>query len=129
MNTKQKHALGISSIVLTATLAFGSIASAAGNGNGNGDGDGIGGRRSDRPQLTTEQKCDRQEQITERVAKVQQRIADRLDALEDRQAAAEADGDDELMAKLDQRIVRLETLRQRVETRYAKYTTWVGEHC
>jgi hypothetical protein len=125
MNTKQKYALGISSIVLAGTLAFGSVASAAGNGNDNG----TGGQRGNRPHLTTEQKCDRQEQIAERVAKVQQRIADRLATLDDKRAAAEVEGDTELVAQLDQRISRLETVQQRVETRYAKYTTWVGEHC
>jgi hypothetical protein len=125
MNTKKKYALGIASIVLAGTVALGSVASASGNGNG----DANGRQRGDRPHLTTEQKCDRQEQIAGRVAKVQQRMADRLTTLEGKRAAAETANDTELVAQLDQRISRLEKVQQRVETKYGKYQTWAAENC
>jgi hypothetical protein len=124
MNTTKKYALGITSMVLAGTLALGTVASAAGNDNG-----GLGGRRGNRPHLTAEQKCEYQDQIGERVAKLQQRVADRLTTLNEKRTEADAAGDTELVAKLDQRISRLEKAQQRVETRYGKYQTWVSENC
>ena len=124
MKITKKNALGFSGIVLVGTMALGGVASAAGNDEG-----GLGGRRGQRPHLTAEQKCEHQDQIAERVAKVQQRIADRLTSLNEQRSEADAAGDTELVAQLDQRISRLETVQQRVETRYGKYQTWVAENC
>ncbi|MBI4936073.1 MAG: hypothetical protein HY828_19510 [Actinobacteria bacterium] len=124
MKITKKYALGISGIVLVGTMALGSVASAAGNDDG-----GLGGRRGNRPHLTAEQKCEYQDQIAERVNKVQQRLTDRLASLNERRSEADAAGDTELVTQLDQRISRLETVQERVETRYGKYQTWVSEHC
>jgi hypothetical protein len=131
MNTRKKFAVGFTSIVLAGTLALGSVAAAAGgDGRGNDDGTGSdnGGRRH-RSHLTSEQKCEYQEQIGARVAKVQQRIADRLVVLSDRRTEAEATGDTELVAQLDQRIGRLEKAQRRVDARYSTYQTWVTTNC
>jgi hypothetical protein len=126
MNTKNRYALAIGSVVLAGTLAIGTVASAAGNGDGSGG--GLGGR-GHRPHLTAEQKCTEQEAIGAKVAKVQARVADRLLVLQDKRDAAQTAGDTELVARIDHRIDRLTKVQQRIETRYGKYQVWVTDNC
>lgn len=113
-------AIGFSSIVLAGTLGFGAIASAAGNGDGTG---------TSRPHLTTEQKCDKSDEIIAKATAAQEKIATRVATLQERRTAAVDAGKDDLVAKIDKRLARLDTLNTRITERLAKFQTWVADNC
>jgi len=65
--------------------------------------DGSGGRGG-RARLTDEQKCEKQ-------------------------AAAEAAGETDKVAKIDKGLARLAKLSDRIDARLATFQTWVAENC
>ena len=83
MQQRNKLIVGFTTVVLSGTLAFGTIASATGGG------DGSGGRKH----LTTQEKCDKVDEVEARAADTQKRIAERIPVLNERRAQAEANGD------------------------------------
>ncbi|MDP2293149.1 MAG: hypothetical protein Q8M22_18355 [Actinomycetota bacterium] len=124
MQQHRKFILGFTGIVLTGTLAFGAIASAA------GDDDGARRRgRHELPRLTDEQKCEQSDAIDARVAALKEKLADRVVTLETRRAEADAAGDTELVASIDWRLARLDSWSSRLADRLATFDTWVVEHC
>lgn len=119
MQQRNKLIVGFTTIVLGGTLAFGTLASAAGNEDGS---------RS-RTQLTTEERCDRVDEVQARVAEIQARIADRIPTLQERRAEAEANGRTDLVENIDRRIARLEKVSTRLAERIAKVETWAATNC
>jgi len=81
------------------------------------------------PHLTAQQKCDKQDEIATRVANLKQRVATRQGVLQDRLAKAQAAGRTEAVTRIQGRLDHIDTLNQRIDTRYAKYQTWVAAHC
>lgn len=124
MQQRSKFILGFTGVALTGTLAFGAIASAAGDDDG-----GQRRGRHDMPRLSDEQKCEKSDAIDARIATLQQKLADRAIALETRRAEAEAAGDAELVASIDWRMARLDSWSTRIADRLATFDTWVVEHC
>jgi len=120
---KRNHLIGFAGIVLVGSLGLTSVASAA-------EEDGTGRRgRGDRPHLTDEQKCEYQDKIRERGATAQERLAARIEKVEARRADAEAEGNAELVARLDGALERLADWQARLDERLAGFDTWVVEHC
>ena len=103
MQQHSKLVLGFTAIVLSGTLAFGAVASAAGSGDGDS-----------RPQLTTE----RLEKISERTA-----------TLQTKRAEAEAAGDTAKVERLDRRLEVLAKVAERIQQRMTKLETWVAANC
>ncbi len=122
MQQRNKLVVGFTTIVLSGTLAFGAIASAAGSGDGGGGG---GGRKH----LTTEQKCDKVDEFEARAAKIQARIAERVPMLQDRRAQAEAGGDTARVEHIDRRLARLDKINTRLTERLTKVGTWAAANC
>ncbi|MGB8860706.1 MAG: hypothetical protein WCC60_15715 [Ilumatobacteraceae bacterium] len=122
MQQRNKIVVTISSIVLAGTLAFGTVASAAGGDDGTGAGNG-------RPKLTTEEKCAKVDEVQAHAAEVQQRISERTTVLQGKRAEAEAAGDTAKVERLDARLARLQRVSARMEARLAKVTTWAAGHC
>jgi len=121
MKQSTKYSIGITSIVLAGTLGLGTMAFA-----GNGD-DGTGGGRR---QLTTEERCERQDEAAARAATTaQERIATRVATLTERRAAAETAGETEKVARIDKALARMAKLSDRIDTRLAKLQTWAAENC
>ncbi len=120
MKQRTKYTIGITSIVLAGTLGLGTMAFA-------GEDDGTGGRN--RPRLTDEQKCDNQDEIVAKAATAQERIATRVATLTEKRAAAEAAGETDKVAKIDKHLARLAKLSDRIDTRLAKFQTWVADNC
>jgi len=119
MQQRNKLIVGITTVVLSGTLAFGTIASATGGG------DGSGGRKN----LTTEEKCDKIDEVQARAAEIQGRIAERIPMLEARRAEAEANGDTDRVENIDRRLARLEKISARLTERLAKVETWAATNC
>ncbi|MEQ1702560.1 MAG: hypothetical protein ABMA25_20820 [Ilumatobacteraceae bacterium] len=124
MNKPRTRTLAVAfgGIVLSGTLAFGAIASAAGNGDGTDTG-------RHRPRLTAEEKCERQDEIVSRAEALQEKIADRVIALGEQRTEAEAAGDTEAVARIDQRLERLDRITTKITERLAKFEAWTVEHC
>lgn len=122
MKQRLKYTIGVTSIVLVGTLGIGAVAFA-------GDEDGTGGGRRNRPALTDEQKCERQDEIAERASAAQDRIAARVATLTEKRVAAEAAGETDKVANIDKRLARLAKLSDRIETRLATFQTWAAENC
>ena len=118
MQQHSKLVLGFTAIVLSGTLAFGAVTSAAGSGDGDS-----------RPQLTTEEKCEKSVELeakaTERLAKVNERTA----ALQTKRAEAEAAGDTAKVERLDRRLEVLAKVAERIQQRMTKLETWVAANC
>ncbi len=119
MKQRTKYTIGITSIMLAGTLGLGSMAFA-------GDDDGSG---RNRPQLTDEQKCDSQAEVVAKAAAAQQRIVDRVATLTEKRIAAVAAVETEKVAKIDKHLARLAKLSDRIDTRLAKFQTWVDANC
>jgi hypothetical protein len=79
--------------------------------------------------LTPAEKCAKQDVIAAKVATAKQRIADRKAKLEARRATALANGHTKIVARIDQRLAHLQKLSDRIDARYARYTTWVAANC
>lgn len=122
MKQRTKYSIGITSIVLAGTLGLGTMAFAAG-----GD-DGAGGGRN-HPRLTDEQKCNGQDEVVAKAAAAKERSAARVATLTEKRAAAEAAGNTKLVARIDKHLARLAKLSDRIDTRVAKFQTWVAENC
>ena len=120
MQKRNKLIVGFTSIVLSGTLAFGAIASAAGEGDGGG---------GDRHHHTTQEKCDRVDDIQGHVAQIQGRIVERIATLKGRRAAAEASGDTARVEHIDRRLARLDKISTRLSARLTKVETWAAAHC
>jgi len=119
MQQRKKLIVGFTTIVLSGTLAFGAIASAAGQGNGGGG----------REHLTTQEKCDKVDEVQARAADIQSRIAGRLPMLEERRAEAEANGDEDRVEQIDGRLARLDKISTRLTERLSKVETWAATNC
>ena len=119
MQQRTKLTVGFTTLVLAGTLAFGGLASAAGNEEG-GNG---------RKQLTTEEKCDKVDEVQARAAEIQARIAERIPVLQERRDEAEANGETERVERLDRRLARLDTITTRLAERLDKVETWAAENC
>ncbi len=120
MNKPRTLAISFGSIVLAGTLAFGAVASAA------GDDDGTGRRH---PRLSAEEKCERHDEIVSRAEALQEKIADRVVALGERRAEAEAAGDTEAVERIDRRLDRMDRVSTKIDDRLTKFETWTSEHC
>ncbi|HQZ35284.1 MAG TPA: hypothetical protein PK020_12735 [Ilumatobacteraceae bacterium] len=118
MQQRNKLIVGFTTIVLSGTLAFGAIASATGNDNGGG-----------RKHLTTQERCDKVDDVEARAADAQGRIADRVVALQERRAAAEANGETDRVERLDRRLARLDKISTRLTERLAKVEAWAAANC
>jgi hypothetical protein len=120
MKTTNKLIIGFTTVVLSGTLAFGAVASAAGNDDGAG-----GGRKS----LTTEEKCDKVDDVQAHAAEVQARIAERVTKLQERRAEAVANGHSDRVENIDRRLARLDKVNARITARLAKVETWAAANC
>lgn len=120
MNKPRTLAIAFGGIVLAGTLAFGAVASAAGNEDGTG---------RQRPRLTAEEKCERHDEIVSRAGTLQDKIAERVVALGERRAEAEAAGDTDVVARIDRRLERMDRLAGKISERLEKFETWTVEHC
>ncbi len=118
MQQRNKLIVSFTTIVLSGTLAFGAIASAAGEGNGSG-----------RKNLTTEEKCDKVDDVQARAAEIQQKISERIPVLQQRRAEAETSGDTDKVERIDRRLARLEKVSARITQRLAKVETWAAANC
>ena len=127
MNKKNKFAAAIATTVLVGTLTVGAVASAAGSSGR--DGADNGARRQGMPHLTTQQKCDKQSEIATRVTTTKQRIEQRIATLQAKKAKADAAGNSERSAHIQQRIERLQKAQTRIDAKYAKFQTWVQTNC
>ena len=119
MQQRNKFIVGFTAIVLTGSIAFGGLASAAGS-----EGDGNG-----RKQLTTEEKCDKVDEVQARAAEIQARIAERVTSLEERRAEAEANGESDRVERIDRRLARLDKVSTRLTERLDKVETWAAANC
>lgn len=119
MQQRNKLIVGFTTIVLGGTLAFGSLASAAG--------DDDAGRT--RKQLTTEERCDKVDDVQARIAEIQTRIAERIPTLQERRAEAEASGNTDRVERIDRRLARLGKVSTRLTERLAKVETWAAANC
>jgi hypothetical protein len=132
-NTR-KFAVGISSLVLVGTFAFG-IASAADNGSSTTVTAApattvVADHKIPKlPKLTAAEKCAKQDEIAARVATAKQRIADRKAKLEARRVTAVANGNTQAVTRIDQRLARLQKISDRIDARYARYQKWVAANC
>lgn len=120
MQKRNKFIVGFSAIVLTGTLAFGGLASAAGNENGDGNG---------RTKLTTEEKCDKIDDVEARVAEIQAKISERTTSLQEQRSEAEANGRGVRVERIDRRLERLEQFSTRLSERLTKVETWAATNC
>jgi len=119
MNQRNKYTLGFAGIVLSGTLAFGAIASAAGPEDG--------GRHL--PKLTVEERCVKAEKVADRATEIQSMIAERTTVLQERRTEAEAAGNSQLVELLDRRLARMDKIANNITGRQAKLQTWVDENC
>ena len=120
MQQHSKLVLGFTAIVLSGTLAFGAVASAAGSGDGDGDG---------RPQLTTEEKCEKSVELEAKATERLEKISERTAALQTKRAEAEAAGDTAKVERLDRRLEVLAKVAERIQQRMTKLETWVAANC
>jgi hypothetical protein len=123
MNKRSKLSIGIGSVVLAGTLAFGAVASA--------DNGGTGGlpTQPGRHHLTTQQRCDHKDQIETKAKDALAKIADRTAILTQKRADAVTAGDTAKVARIDKRLARLADISTRITTRLAKFETWVTTNC
>lgn len=73
--------------------------------------------------------CNHQSEITDRLAKAETRINDRIATLTQRRAQADAAGHTQVVARIDTRINRLNTLLERVTKRATQLPVWVAANC
>jgi hypothetical protein len=73
--------------------------------------------------------CNHQSEISDRLAKAETRINDRIATLTERRATADAAGHTQIVARIDTRITRLNTLLDRVTKRATQLPVWVAAHC
>lgn len=120
MKNAKKLTVGLASVVLAGSLAFGATASAAGSDNGDGNG---------RHRPVAERVCNNLDRINERIAKTTERIATRTAKLQEKLAAAKAAGDSEAVARIEAALTRLGERSTRINDRVAKLPAWTAEHC
>ena len=142
----KKLTLGLASLALAGTVGFGAIASAASNGSRDGRGSSVStsadpsvstpadpdanaNPTAKRPKLTTEQRCAKSPEIIARVTAKQAKMAERTAALQAKRAEAETAGNTERVARIDERLARLEANSTRVANRLAKAQTWIPANC
>jgi len=125
MNISKKIVAAAAGLLAAGTFAVG-IASAAGNGTTTPTAPTNSAVHS---KLTPAEKCAKQDEIAARVAKAKQRIDDRTAALEARRATAVSKGHTKVVARIDQRLARLQKISARIDARYARYLTWVAANC
>ena len=119
MQQRKKLLVGFTTIVLSSTLAFGAIVSAAGNEEGG----------SGRKQLSTDDKCDKIDEVRARAAGIQERIAQRIPVLQEGRAEAQANGDTERVERIERRLARLHKISTRWSERLTKIETWATTNC
>jgi len=115
----KKLTTAFAGIVLAGSLGFAAVASAAGD-------EGTG---RNRPQLTTEQKCDKSDEIIAKAAEIQTKIDERVATLQTKRAEAEAAGKERAVQWIDTRLTHLAEVSTKIDDRLAKFEAWVGENC
>jgi hypothetical protein len=105
--------------VLIGTMALGSVASAAAS-------DPSGTTRQ-RP--TAAEICADQAGVQAKLADAKARVEARIAELTAKRAEAESAGKTRAVARIDQRLKRLNTLLDRIDNRIAQFPTWVANHC
>jgi hypothetical protein len=128
-NKKSKFAIAISATVVAGALALGAVASAAGSGSDTSGIPSTSGRQHLTGHLTAQQKCDKAPQVDARVTTLKQRIEQRLATLRANKAKADSAGNTVRSQRIQHRIDRLTKVETRVDTRYAKFETWVQANC
>ena len=113
MQQHSKLVLGFTAIVLS-----GAVASAAGSGDGDS-----------RPQLTTEEKCEKSVELEAKATERLEKISERTAALQTKRAEAEAAGDTAKVERLDRRLEVLAKVAERIQQRMTKLETWVAANC
>jgi hypothetical protein len=73
--------------------------------------------------------CSHQSEISDRLAKAETRINERIATLTGRRAQADAAGHTQVVARIDTRLTRLNTLLDRVTKRATQLPVWVAAHC
>ena len=73
--------------------------------------------------------CAHQDEIKGLMGQRQTLLAGRLSLLQEARTSANDAGATKLVARLDQRIAKVEDETKKADARTEKLTTWVGEHC
>ncbi|MEI8241328.1 MAG: hypothetical protein WCI22_18095 [Actinomycetota bacterium] len=144
----KKLTLGLASLALAGTVGFGAIASAASNGSRDGRGSSVStsadpststpadpgananaNRTAKHPKLTIEQRCAKAPEMIAKATTRQSKMAERTAALQAKRAEAETAGNTDRVARIDERLARLEANSTRVANRLAKAQTWITANC